>query len=256
MSVAIPREALRALPLLQRSFGGSLLALYLYGSAVTAGLRQNSDVDLMAIVNEPIAPETVAQLAKGLLDISGRYPPQPDAPRPLELIVFQQAELNPMAYPVRGEFVYGEWLRREFEAGAVPPPEHNPDFTLLLAQARAEARPLLGPALAELLPSISHAEVCRAIGDALPGLMAGLKGDERNVLLTLARMWRTLATGEFVPKDVAAKWAAPQLPLQVAALVSLAGNAYLGTTQDDWQPLEQEAQLAAADLGTRITALL
>jgi len=256
MSVAIPREALQTLPLLQRSFGESLLALYLYGSAVTAGLRPNSDVDLMAIVSGPIAPETIAQLAKGLLDISGRYPPQPGAPRPLELIVFQQAELNPLAYPVRGEFVYGEWLRGEFEAGAVPPPEHNPDFTLLLAQACAEARPVLGPALAEFLPTISHAEVRRAIGDALPGLMAGLQGDERNVLLTLARMWRTLATGEFVPKDVAARWAAPHLPAQLAELMSLAGNAYVGTMQDDWRTLEREAQLAAADLGARISALL
>ena len=35
--------------------------------------------------------------------------------------------------------------------------------------------------------------------DALPSLAAGLDGDPRNVLLTLARMWRTVATGDECP---------------------------------------------------------
>src|SRR5690606_34256793 len=106
------------------------------------------------------------------------------------------------AYPPRSEFIYGEWLRDAFEAGEVPKPTRDPELTVLIAQARQEAKPLIGPEAAELLPIVPPALLYRAIGDALPALLDNLAGDERNVLLTLTRMWRTLSTGEIVPKDV------------------------------------------------------
>ena len=98
--------------------------------------------------------------------------------------------------------------------------------------------------------------LCRAIGDALPELLGNLEGDERNVLLTLVRMWHTLATGEFVPKDVAAEWATCRLPAERAALVALARDAYLGTRADNWQPRQREARLVANDLAERVAAML
>ena len=63
---------------------------------------------------------------------------------------------------------------------------------------------------------------------SLPGLIAGIKGDERNVILTLARMWLTAAVGDFQPKDVAAEWAIPRLPKEQGALLDLARTAYRG----------------------------
>ena len=40
--------------------------------------------------------------------------------------------------------------------------------------------------------------------DGVPSLMADLADDTRNVLLTLARIWTTVATGEIRSKDEAA----------------------------------------------------
>jgi hypothetical protein len=91
-----------------------------------------------------------------------------------------------------------------FGAGEVPRPVSDPEFTLVLAQARQEARALVGPAAAELLPPIPDDHVRQAMRDVLPSLLANLTGDEGNVLLTLARMSRTATTGEFVTKDAAA----------------------------------------------------
>ncbi len=196
------------------------------------------------------------RLVAELMGVSGRYPAPPDSPRPLELIIFQRADLAALAYPARSEFVYGEWLRDAFEAGEVPEPASDPEFTLLLAQARNEAMALIGPDTTELLPIIPYSDICHAIGDALPTLLEAMEGDERNVLLTLARMWRTLAQGDFVPKDVAAAWALPRLPAEAAILLARAREGYLNRKSDDWAALRQEARQVADRLGERVAALL
>src|SRR5690606_22648419 len=144
-------------------------------------------------------------------------------------IVIRSADLERMPYPARAEFVYGEWLRGALESGSVPQPEASPDFTLLLAQAREEAVPLVGPSIADLVPDLPSDAIRRAIGDLLPMLVESVEGDERNVLLTLARMWRTLTAGRFVSKDAAADWAGPQLSDQAAGILTLAREAYLGS---------------------------
>ena len=252
---AVPAEAERGLAIVRRSFGASLVGAYLHGSAVSGGLRRDSDVDLLVVVEQPTTHAVRAGLVSALMAIS--TPPGNEAGmRPLELIVFRRGDLAPPAYPARAEFVYGEWLREAFEAGTVPDPVSDPELTLVLAQARREARRLAGPEPAALLPEIAAADIRRATGDALPALLGSLEGDERNVLLTLARMWQTLVTGDFVAKDAAAAWAMPLLPVDVAAMLSLARDGYLGLTADDWAGRRQQARAAADALHRRVAALL
>ena len=132
----------------------------------------------------------------------------------------------------------------------------DPEHTLILAQARKEAQPLVGPAPAKVLPQIPDSQVRRAMRNLLPALLGHLPGDERNVLLTLARMWRTAAAGEFVTKDAAADWAVPRLPEQVAELLIYAREAYLGRSKDQWENRQTEARQAADYLYQRVAALL
>lgn len=254
--MTIPIEALQAARAAESQFGSTLSAVYLYGSAVAGGLRPNSDVDILVVVDKPTTRTARADLVAGLMKVSGRYPVEPGGPHPLEVTVFLRSDLAEPAYPLRSEFVYGEWLRKAFEAGEVPEPASNPDFTLLLAQARRQAKSLVGPDAAELLPAIPAADIRRAIGDSLPALLDSLAGDERNVLLTLVRMWQTLTTGEFVAKDVAADWAIRRLPAGTAILVAYAKDAYLGVGKDDWQGRQGEAEGAAHDLSRRVTEML
>jgi predicted nucleotidyltransferase len=252
----IPVEASKALPVVKKSFGNSLLSVYLHGSAVAGGLRPNSDVDLLAVIDQPTTYAVRKNLVAELMEVSGRYPAPLGGPRPLELIVFQRTDLATLSYPARSEIVYGEWLRDAFEAGEVPEPVSDPEFTLLLAQARNEATALMGPQATEILPAIPDADIRRAIGDALPSLLDALEGDERNVLLTLARMWRTLVEGDFVPKDVAAQWAIPRLPDSDATLMANAREGYFNGAADNWSAQRQEARQVADALGERVIALL
>lgn len=248
----IPTEAAEAARILHAVFGSDLVAVYLYGSAATAGLRPRSDVDVLAVVKGETTAEARRALGRELLRASGRYPPVSGAPRPLEVSVFNQAALAEFRHPVRGEFVYGEWLREAFEAGVEPAPSINPDFTLLLAQARQEGVALFGPSVASVLPPVAPEDVRQAILDSLSDLLESLEGDERNVILTLARMWFTLSTGRFTSKAAAADWAIPQLHPAIAATLILARDGYRGTTADDWQRRRAEARSAAQDLSERV----
>ncbi|MGW2149697.1 aminoglycoside adenylyltransferase domain-containing protein [Nonomuraea bangladeshensis] len=60
-----------------------------------------------------------------------------------------------------------------------------------------------------------------------PELLAELNDDTRNVLLTLARIWTTLATGEIRSKDAAADWALALLPPRHRPVLEHARNLYL-----------------------------
>lgn len=243
------KQVERVVELLRRELASSLVAVYLHGSAVSGGLRPGSDIDLLAVAENPFSPEIAAELTRGLMELS-EYPSGGNTLRPVELIIFLRGELAVPAYPAQGAFVYGEWLRGSFEAGNIPTPGADPELTLVLAQARREAAPLFGPGAEELLPVIPCRDIRRAIGDVLPALLASLRGDERNVVLTLARMWRTLATGEFVSKDAAAEWALERLPEEHAPLLAAMRAAYLGDSASHYR--EREVSRAVEWLRERI----
>ncbi len=254
--VTIPDEAKKALTVLQESLGQSLQAVYLHGSAVNGGLRPNSDVDLLVVSNQPLTLETGARLVDKLMQISGRHPAKPGTPRCLEVMIFLEQDLAALSYPARCAFIYGEWLRDEFEAGTVPQPHTDPEYTLVLAQAGQEAISLFGPAREHLLPPVPLDDVRRAIAEALPGLLGNLQGDERNVLLTLARMWYTLETGKFTPKDAAAEWALPLVSCETATALALGQAAYRGVAFDDWRNRPKLARQAADELAHHVRSLL
>ncbi|MDX7989114.1 DUF4111 domain-containing protein [Xenorhabdus sp. 12] len=246
--MTIPPEADKASCVVQKRLAESLIAVYLHGSTVAGGLRPRSDVDLLVVIDRPMTAGERECLAADLMTISGRYPFDPKGRRPLELIVFLRADLATSLYPARSEFMYGEWLRHAYEAESIPDSVCDPEITLVLAQSRQEAISLIGPNASTLLPAIPTPDIHRAIKDVLPGLIQSLKGDERNVLLTLARMWRTLVTGEFVSKDVAADWAAARFSPVQAAVLADAREAYLYGREEDWQNRQQELQLTINSL--------
>ena len=125
---------------------------------------------------------------------------------------------------------------------------------LLLWQVREYGIPLMGPEAQQWIGPVDHSMLEKAIGDCLPGLMKSLRGDERNVLLTLARMWYTLSTGAVCTKDRAAQWACLMLS-ESSGPLAMARNAYLGLEKDCWER-EEEVQKLAEELRGRILALI
>jgi hypothetical protein len=79
-----------------------------------------------------------------------------------------------------------------------------------------------------------------------------LPGDTRNVLLTLARIWTTLATGTLVSKDVAADWVLARLAPEHRPVLEFARRLYLTTTYAD-ETWSDEMQ---AQVGTHVDEVL
>ena len=240
----LPKEAKAAFDTVSRELGAGVVGVYLFGSALAGGLRPNSDVDLLVIVSQPPGELARRRLVEALMRVSGS-PTNDGSPRPLEVTLLCRQALVPWHYPPRSELVYGEWLRDEFEQGRIPPAAAEPDLAVVLTTARQQSLALCGPELAALIEPIPEADLRRAMIDSLPGLVAGLQGDERNVLLTLARMWMTLETGQITPKDVAAAWAEERLPPDHRTTMALARRGYLEGGGDDWTQRMAQAEALA-----------
>ncbi|GAK00115.1 spectinomycin 9-O-adenylyltransferase [Geomicrobium sp. JCM 19055] len=133
-------------------------------------------------------------------------------------------------------------LRQEFEVGQLPEPAANPDLTIVLAQAREYGLSLFGPELSTILDPIPIEDLKKAILDSLSSLIENPKGDERNVLLTLARMWQTLEDGTISSKDIAAKWAIPRLSKEHGVILDFARRAYLDQVNDHWDDKQTEVK--------------
>jgi predicted nucleotidyltransferase len=154
-------------------FGESLLTAYLHGSAVLGGMQPTSDVDVLAVIDRHSTEDERRALIQGLMAISGSPDPSSEF-RPVELTVVTLSEIVPWRYPARMEFQYGEWLKRDYEAGFVPEPELNPDLAPLLAVVLIGNHPLLGPPPADVLNPVPEADLRAAVVEGIPGLMADL----------------------------------------------------------------------------------
>jgi len=178
-----------------------------------------------------------AALIQGLLLLSGRRAAAGPA-RSLEVTIVARPDVVPWRYPPRMDFQYGDWLRGELERGELAPWEaSNPDLAMLLTTVAQHHRVLFGPPPSRLLEPVPTADVRRAMVEGVPSLVGDLDGDEANVLLTLARIWVTLETGEIVAKDAAADWALARLPPGNRQALERARAVYLGEAPDTWDDL-------------------
>ena len=233
--------------IVQDVVGDNLIAAYLHGSAVLGGLRPRSDLDVLCVVSEPTHQHERAVLVRRIMAISGSRAALGPA-RPVELTVVVGRDVRPWRYPPSCDFRYGEWLRDEYEQGKVPAPFLNPDLAPLLAMTLLNNRPLVGPPPAALLDPVPRQDLDRALVSAVPGLLSAMATDTTNVLLTLARIWRTLATGDLTSKDLAAAWALEHLPPERRAALARARAVYLGQEQDRWDDLQPEVTELAHEL--------
>lgn len=232
-----PEIVRRTAEMIGTLLGDTVVGIYLYGSAVMDGLQKSSDVDLLVVTNNGLSETIRDQLTKDLLRLSGKSGNLLGM-RPLEVTIVNRDDIIPWRYPPRYDFMYGEWLREDIEAGQYPRPEDDPDFAILLEQARQYGVSLCGPKISDLIDPVPAADIRSAIQASIPQLIEDLSWDTRNVILTLARMWLTVSTGEIGSKNRAAQWAVSRLPETYAVLLDSARRAYLGEAVDDWQGRE------------------
>lgn len=241
---------------LDRESPGDLIGLYGFGSAASSGLRPDSDVDLLMFTRRPLTSPERAGLVGLLLDVSGwkghaeRFPEAAHR-RPIELTSLVIDDCRSWTHSPLRDFQYGEWLREDLMGGSLPRPVHDPDVLTLIATAHAAHAVIRGPALASLAPPVPEDLLRDAVHALVPSVVAGVEGDERNALLTIARIVVTRETGAIISKDAAAQAVAPTLGDSDRALLERARDGYLGTVRDDWNGLTSEATALAQALARR-----
>jgi predicted nucleotidyltransferase len=251
---AVEEQSDAAIGVIRRGLAdAAIVGLYLHGSAVAGGLRPDSDLDLFVLTDRRLTAGERARIVEGLMPISDRRM-RPPTWRPIEVTIVAQPEVRPWRYPPRMELQYGEWLRDAFLSGAIEPgPAENPDLGVVITMVRQTGRALIGPAASDVLDAVPWAELVRAMVDGVPSLMSDLADDTRNVLLTLARTWTTVATGEIRSKDEAADWALSRLPEAHRPTMARARDLYrTGGYGDPWD--DEAARSLAEHLIGEITA--
>lgn len=227
----------KILVLVDQVLGDQVLGAYLHGSAVLGGLRPTSDLDVLVVSRRRMSEVERRSLVDGLLDVSDSVG-EPGAGRPVELSVVALGDVKPWRYPPQQDFLYGEWLRDAFEQGVVPQREHAPDLSVLITMVLQGNAGLVGPPPAQLLDPVPPEDLVRGATAGIPQLLEDLESDTRNVLLTLARIWLTLETGQIGSKDTAADWVLERIPPSHRAVLTRARDMYLhGDLEDSWPDL-------------------
>lgn len=242
MHYQVKKQISQVVSIVDELFKEQIVGVYLYGSAILGGLYQNSDLDILIITDRKIINNEREIITKHFLNISS---PIGNIKKPLEITFVNRDDIVLKSFPPRYEYMYGEWLRDEIQRGKIPQSNCDPDLVILLWQARLHSMPLRGVDAKKIIPFISNSEVRRAILHSLPILVDNMKGDERNVLLTLARMWFTVENQDICPKNIAAEWVVPKLPSNFAPLMKMACQAYLGKCTDEWKYLEKQTAIIA-----------
>ena len=245
----------RVLALARAALRADLVGAWLYGSAVSGGLRPASDLDVLVLGARRLTSDERRVLVEGLLPISGRRALGGPA-RSIELSVVAHDDVRPWRYPPRLDFQYGDWLRDDFARGIDEPWRNpNPDLAVLLTSVRGASHTLVGPDAADAFDPVPRDDLVRATTDELPSLLGDLDGDTRNVLLTLARMWLTLATGEIRSKDEAARWAVARLPQASGRALRHARDVYVGEAEEDWSGLRRNVDAGVERMVSEIRSL-
>ena len=239
LNAADQQQIDRALALVRAVFDSDAVGAYLFGSAVLGGLRPESDLDVLVVSKRRTTRAEKQRLVHGLLAASGRRTPH-GIWRRIELTIVVEGDIKPWCYPPSFDFQYGDWLRSKFESGNVEPwpTTVNPDLATLITMVVLANTPLLGPLPADFFDPVPSDDLTSAMVGDIDRLRGDIDSDTRNVILTLARIWSTVATGVIRSKDAAADWVLDRLPEPHRPVVARARAIYVGDQAERWDDLK------------------
>ncbi len=244
-SIAVQLE--QAVATIELHLNSPIRSIHLYGSALQGGLKPLSDIDLLVTVDMPLTGIERNNLQTALLGCSA-YPGTDEKLRALEVTVVLYSDLVPRRHPAKRQMQFGEWLRQDIVDGKIEPTIADNDLTILIAQLHQASLVIKGEEAESLFPKIPLADLRAAMFESLDSLDSsqGWVGNERNTLLTLCRIWYSVATGEIVSKDQAAEWLLERLPEKYKPIIVEARQSYLGSQADNLaSSLEQVEQFIA-----------
>ncbi|TDQ80078.1 streptomycin 3'-adenylyltransferase [Sphingobacterium yanglingense] len=228
MSLFDSEQLVKACSLIKNYLEDSLMAIHLYGSAVEGGLKPYSDIDLFVTIDRPMTDDVRLELMQALLAYSA-IPGAESSTRALEVTVVNYQDVVPWKYPPRRQMQFGEWLREDILAGVVEPALTDIDLCILIKKLRTVSVPIVGPDASLFFEPVPEGDFLRTLKSTLDiwNTEEDWLGDERNVILTIARIWFSASAGEIASKEDASSWLISHLPRAYQSLVAQARQQYL-----------------------------
>ncbi|WP_227648112.1 AadA family aminoglycoside 3''-O-nucleotidyltransferase, partial [Klebsiella pneumoniae] len=190
VTIEISNQLSEVLSVIERHLESTLLAVHLYGSAVDGGLKPYSDIDLLVTVAVKLDETTRRALLNDLMEASA-FPGESETLRAIEVTLVVHDDIIPWRYPAKRELQFGEWQRNDILAGIFEPAMIDIDLAILLTKAREHSVALVGPAAEEFFDPVPEQDLFEALRETLKlwNSQPDWAGDERNVVLTLSRIW-------------------------------------------------------------------
>lgn len=203
---------------LRTVLGQQLLGVYLYGSLVWGDFDEAiSDIDLLALLQEPIREAQLEQLRAMHERIALLFP---DWDNRIEVQYVDAKGLQ-------------DFRTKPFPMANISPgePLHfipcNKDWLMNWYFVRTYGEVLAGPPPQAVLPEITHKEFCSSVLDQVKEWRKYIEGTKRSrpyqgyAVLTMCRSLYTLQTGQQASKKKAMEWVCREYP-QYAAMASTA----------------------------------
>ena len=203
-----------------------LVGIYLHGSlAMHCFNPQGSDIDLLAITQQPVTAGERSQILAGLLALSG-------APHPVEISIVHYAQINPWRHPAPFDLHFSEAWRARASAALVQGDttafagDGDPDlaghFTVLIRRGIW----LAGTPIEDLQLMVPWADYLDALRSDFAWAVATACVSDVYVILNACRSWAAVVEGSVLSKAEGSTWAAQHVPARFRELVLRASAAY------------------------------
>jgi streptomycin 3"-adenylyltransferase len=200
----------------------SLLAVFLHGSLATGSFfRPKSDVDLVAVVDDSLHPETRRAVAVDLLDAFDHRP----IVGGVEVSIVLRRSLDPFVHPLPYEFHFSESWADDIRRGGSGPSGSDIDLAAQCTMLRQRGIALAGPPPRSIVGEVPHnAYVAAAMDDARWIVDGGILESPFYGVLNLCRCLQLMldTPDEPASKHEGARWALDNLPVIYRPIVTAA----------------------------------
>lgn len=215
---------------LRDGLGANLAGVYLHGSLAMGCFNPaHSDLDLLVVTHERMAPGERRAAAEALLRISG-------SPTPVEISFMSAGQLRPWRHPAPFDLHYSEeWRQRTADAlasgawrawGDEEP--LDPDLAAHVTVARARGVALYGPPPEAIFPPVPRADYQDSIVRDMAWAAEHIDDDPAYLVLNFCRVCAFLAEGSVLSKDEGGVWGLRHLPERHRPVIRAALADYRG----------------------------
>lgn len=207
----------------EETLGKNLVGLYLHGSLAMGCFTPKSDIDLIAIVKEPMEFETKRALIDEVLKIG----PLPE--KGLEMSIILEKNIKPFVHPMPFELHYSPEHKARYESD----PDYicgcttDRDLAAHLTVVKKRGVRLFGKQIEEVFGSIPRAYFIDALMYDIEDARERIVKDPVNVILNLCRTLYFLRKGFVASKLEGGYWGASHLDMELRDIVSEAVKAYI-----------------------------